>query len=59
MPRSSLVTVYEGAENNIPDENAQRAAMAVYDRAKCLTKKDLCITLISGKVQLIFPCRKP
>lgn len=59
MPRSSLVTVYEGAENNIPDENAQRAAMAVYDRAKCLTEKDLCITLISGGGSALLPAVIP
>ena len=52
-PRTRL-KIYEGATDNIPDANAQEAAMAVYDLVKSLTDKDICLSLITGGFQSIF-----
>eukprot|EP00092_Neocalanus_flemingeri_P003135 GFUD01003352.1.p1 GENE.GFUD01003352.1~~GFUD01003352.1.p1 ORF type:complete len:482 (+),score=134.38 GFUD01003352.1:159-1604(+) len=42
------VKIIEGAKDNLPDENSQKAAMAVVDLVSNLSKEDVVIVLISG-----------
>ena len=46
--------MFEGARNNLPDEDAHRAALAILDLVKDLTQDDLLIILIAGKNQTSF-----
>jgi glycerate kinase len=45
---SSKIKVYEGAENNLPDENAHSAAMAIEHLVQNLCEDDILLVLISG-----------
>ena len=42
------VEIIEGAYNNLPDENSEKAAKAVVDMVSNLDKEDVVIVLISG-----------
>jgi len=42
------VEIFEGAYNNLPDENSEKAAKAVVDMVSNLDKEDVVIVLISG-----------
>lgn len=44
----SHIQVFEGAEDNLPDRDALRAAMAIQQLAEGLTADDLLLVLISG-----------
>lgn len=55
----SHIQVFEGAEDNLPDRDALRAALAIQQLAEGLTAEDLLLVLISGgRVPLIpeLPC---
>lgn len=50
LPSSgSRVKIMEGAENNIPDEDAHRAAMEIHSLLEKLTEDDIVLALFSGK----------
>lgn len=46
----SRIQVFEGAEDNLPDHDALRAALAIRQLAEGLTADDLLLVLISGMV---------
>lgn len=48
----SRIQVFEGAEDNLPDRDALRAALAIQQLAEGLTADDLLLVLISG----VGPC---
>ena len=52
VKESSKIQVYEGAENNLPDENAHTAAMAIEHLVQNLGEDDILIVLISGNKKL-------
>lgn len=44
----SRIQVFEGAEDNLPDRDALRAALTIQQLAEGLTADDLLLVLISG-----------
>ncbi|KAF2362344.1 MOFRL domain [Trinorchestia longiramus] len=56
--QSSKVQIYEGAENNLPDENANYAAQIIVSSIENLAERDLLITLISGGGSALLPLPK-
>ncbi|KAL5015435.1 hypothetical protein ScPMuIL_009705 [Solemya velum] len=55
---NSKIEVHEGAEQNLPDEAAVRASLAIRDLVSDLTEEDVLIVLISGggSALLTAPC---
>ncbi|CAL1267582.1 unnamed protein product [Larinioides sclopetarius] len=55
----SCIQVYEGASNNIPDENSLLAATKISELVASLKESHLLIVLISGGGSALLPAPKP
>lgn len=55
LKKNSVIKVFEGAKNNLPDENAEKGAEAVLNLIKNIDKNDLLLVLISGGGSALLP----
>lgn len=56
---SSRITLIEGAQDNIPDENSLRAAQQISELAESLTEDHILLVLISGGGSALLPAPIP
>ncbi|KAK3104040.1 hypothetical protein FSP39_023938 [Pinctada imbricata] len=60
LPRSgSRIRMYEGAQDNMPDEDAMKTAQLIQTMVRKLTKEDLLLVLISGGGSALLPLPSP
>lgn len=59
LPTNSLIQVYEGAKNNLPDEQAFRTSQKILEKCQSLSNCDVLIVLISGGGSALLPYPKP
>lgn len=55
LHRNSVIKVYEGAKNNLPDTNAETTAKRIYEYVNQLTGSDVLFVLISGGGSALLP----
>ncbi|XP_052822778.1 glycerate kinase [Octopus bimaculoides] len=55
LPTSSQILLYEGAANNVPDENAHATALKIQELVCALQSSDILIVLISGGGSALLP----
>lgn len=55
LHKNSVIEVYEGAKNNLPDADAEQTAKRIFEYVKRLTKNDVLFVLISGGGSALLP----
>ncbi|XP_071082345.1 glycerate kinase-like [Haliotis cracherodii] len=59
LEASSKITVYEGAKDNLPDEDSLKAAEEIHKLVSALGKDDILIVLVSGGGSALLPTPCP